>query len=121
MDLELQGKVAVVTGGSKGIGLAVARTLAAEGAKVVVGARNVDALPAIDGVDGLAVDLAGADGPAALVAHAVARHGAAPDILVNNVGGAPVRLEGFLAIDEDAFAATMNLNFTAALRAIRAV
>ncbi|HEY6762802.1 MAG TPA: SDR family oxidoreductase [Baekduia sp.] len=121
MDLELRDKVAVVTGGSKGIGLAVARTLAAEGAKVVVGARSVDAMPAIDGVEALAVDLATADGPAALVAHAAQRHGAAVDVLVNNVGGAAVRLEGFLAIPDDTFAVTMNLNYYSALRAIRAV
>ena len=121
MDLELQGKVAVVTGGSKGIGLAVARTLAAEGAKVVVGARSVGAMPAIDGVDAIAVDLGTVDGPARLVAHATDLHGHAVDVLVNNVGGAPLRTEGFLAIDVEAFAATMNLNFFAALRAIHAV
>src|SRR4051812_22518269 len=107
MDLELQGKVAVVTGGSKGIGLAVARTLAEEGVAVVVGARSVDRLPAIEGVTGFAVDLASADGPAALAAHAAELHGGAIDILVNNVGGAPVRLDGFLAIADDAFAATI--------------
>ncbi|HEY2718232.1 MAG TPA: SDR family NAD(P)-dependent oxidoreductase, partial [Solirubrobacteraceae bacterium] len=41
MDLELAGKVAVVTGASKGIGLAVVEELAAEGAKVIAGARTV--------------------------------------------------------------------------------
>src|SRR3954447_2909330 len=121
MDLELQDKVAVVTGGSKGIGLAVARTLAAEGVKVVVGARSVDALPRIDGVEGLGLDLAAPDGPQRLVDHARERHGAEVDILVNNVGGAPVRLEDVLGVDDAAFEATFQLNFYAALRAIRAV
>ena len=44
MDLQLTGKVAVVTGASKGIGLAITRALAREGAFVVAGARTVDAL-----------------------------------------------------------------------------
>jgi NAD(P)-dependent dehydrogenase (short-subunit alcohol dehydrogenase family) len=68
MDLELGGKVAVVTGASKGIGLAVVRTLAAEGAAVVAGARTVDALAGLDGVTALEVDLAQPGGPEALVA-----------------------------------------------------
>jgi NAD(P)-dependent dehydrogenase (short-subunit alcohol dehydrogenase family) len=121
MDLELAGKVAVVTGGSKGIGLAVARTLAAEGAKVVVGARGVEQMPAIDGVDALALDLVASDGPQRLVAHAQELHGGDVDILVNNVGGAPMRLDGFLAIGDEDIEKTMQLNFYAALRAIRAV
>ena len=62
MDLELDDKVAVVTGGSKGIGLAVVRTLAAEGARVVAGARTVDELDGIDGVTPVAVDLVAPDG-----------------------------------------------------------
>jgi NAD(P)-dependent dehydrogenase (short-subunit alcohol dehydrogenase family) len=116
MDLQLAGKVAVVTGGSKGIGLAVARTLAAEGMRVVVGARSVDQMPALEGVSAFAVDLAQPDGPQRLIDHA-----GAVDVLVNNVGAAHARLDGFLAIDDARFDATLQLNFFAALRAIRAV
>src|SRR5215211_9166413 len=48
IDLELSRKVAVVTGASKGIGLAVVRALAAEGTHVIAGARTVDALDGLD-------------------------------------------------------------------------
>lgn len=43
MDLQLTGKTAVVTGGSKGIGLALVRTLLAEGMRVVTGSRTITA------------------------------------------------------------------------------
>lgn len=119
MDLELEGKVAVVTGASKGIGLAVARELAAEGALVVAGARRVESLAEIDGVSGFAVDLSEPDGPARLVRHAIAEHGGV-DVLVNNVGAAHVRLGGFLEVSDADFEASLQLNFFAALRATRA-
>jgi NAD(P)-dependent dehydrogenase (short-subunit alcohol dehydrogenase family) len=67
-----------------------------------------------------AVDLASADGPATLVERALAEHGRI-DVLVNNVGGAPVRLDGFLALSDEDIAWTMNINFHSAVRAIRAV
>ena len=116
MDLELNEKVAVVTGGSKGIGLAVVRTLAAEGALVVAGALTVDALQRIDGVTPVQIDLVEPAGPARLVAEAVDRHGRI-DILVNNVGGVRPRLEGFLQITDADFERSLQLNFFAALRA----
>jgi len=119
MDLELDGKVAVVTGASKGIGLAVVRELAAEGALVTGGARTTDALEGLEGVTPFAVDLADPDGPARLVGDAVQRHGRL-DILVNNVGAVRPRLGGFLSIDDEDFEGSMRLNFYAALRATRA-
>src|SRR5438045_3861461 len=102
MDLELNDKVAVVTGGSKGIGLAVTELLVEEGARVVVGARATGAMPAIDGVTALEVDLARPGGPEQLVDHALAEHGRI-DILVNNVGGVHPRLDGFASITDADF------------------
>jgi NAD(P)-dependent dehydrogenase (short-subunit alcohol dehydrogenase family) len=119
MDLELEGKVAVVTGASKGIGLAVVRTLADEGALVVAGARTAGTLEGLDGVTPVAVDLSEPGGPESLVEEAVRRHGRV-DILVNNVGGVHLRLDGFLATTDSDFEQSFQLNFFSALRATRA-
>jgi NAD(P)-dependent dehydrogenase (short-subunit alcohol dehydrogenase family) len=120
MDLELSGKVAVVTGASKGIGLAVARTLADEGARVIAGARTVDTLQGIDGLTAVEADLAAPDGPEQLVRAALDGHGRV-DVLVNNVGGVRLRTEGFLAIDDAEFEWALRMNFFTTLRATRAV
>jgi len=94
MDLGLKGKVAVITGGSVGIGLAVAEGLAAEGANLVLGARQGDRvkteaerIAAKHGVRAVPVacDVATADGCAALVKAAGSEFGGA-DILINNAG-----------------------------------
>lgn len=119
MDLELDGSVAVVTGASKGIGLAVVRALAAEGAAVVAGARTVEALAGLEGVTALEVDLARPGGPEALVDLAIERHGRV-DVLVNNVGRVQLRLDGFVETSDADFEASLQLNFFAALRATRA-
>jgi NAD(P)-dependent dehydrogenase (short-subunit alcohol dehydrogenase family) len=119
MDLQLKDKVAVVTGGSKGIGLAVVRVLAAEDARVVAGARTVDGLDGIDGVTPVEVELVEPGGPEKLVAAAVDRHGRI-DVLVNNVGGVKLRLDGFLSVGDADFERSLQLNFFAALRATRA-
>jgi NAD(P)-dependent dehydrogenase (short-subunit alcohol dehydrogenase family) len=119
MDLELAEKVAVVTGASKGIGLAVARELAAEGAWVVAGARGTGSLEGIERVTPFAVDLTDPDGPARLIGNALERHGRI-DVLVNNVGGVHLRLDGFLSLTDADFQASLELNFFSALRATRA-
>ena len=94
MDLGLKSKVAVITGGSIGIGLAVAKGFAAEGADVVITARNADRLETArqeilsagaKRVLAVSCDLATADGPAAVVA-AVEREFGGADILLNNAG-----------------------------------
>jgi NAD(P)-dependent dehydrogenase (short-subunit alcohol dehydrogenase family) len=111
--------VAVVTGASKGIGLAVVRTLSAEGARVVAGARTVDSLSELERVTPVAVDLSAADGPGRLVQRAIDLHGRI-DVLVNNIGSAPVRPGGFLGTTDADFERSLQLNFFAALRATRA-
>jgi NAD(P)-dependent dehydrogenase (short-subunit alcohol dehydrogenase family) len=118
MDLGLNGKVAVVTGGSKGIGLEVVRTLAAERAQVVAGALTIDDLQGMDGVTAIAVDLVEPGGSERLVGEALELHGRV-DVLVNNVGGVKLRLNGFLEVSDDDFEASLQLNFFAALRATR--
>jgi len=119
MDLELSEKVAVVSGASKGIGLAIVHALVAEGANVVAGARHVEGLEGIEGVTPVAVDLADSEGPARLVGRAVDAFGRV-DVLVNNVGAAHVRLDGFSSLGDADFEASLQLNFFAALRATRA-
>jgi len=122
MDLSLSGRRAVVTGAGRGIGLAITAALAAEGAFVTAGSLGItDELQALVGrgnVNAIAVDLSTADGPARLVDTAVA--GGPLDIVVNNVGAAPVRLEGFEAVTDEDWHTTWNLTFLAAVRTTRA-
>jgi NAD(P)-dependent dehydrogenase (short-subunit alcohol dehydrogenase family) len=120
MDLQLAGKIAVVTGASKGIGLAITRALVDEGALVVAGARTVGSLEGLPGVTGVAVDLGAPDGPAQLVQRALDQHGRV-DALVNNMGAVKLRLAGFLGTSDADFDWAMQLNFYSALRACRAV
>jgi NAD(P)-dependent dehydrogenase (short-subunit alcohol dehydrogenase family) len=119
MDLELKDKICVVTGASKGIGLAIVRALVAEGAAVVAGARTIDSLEGIERVTPVALDLGSREGPGQLVKRAVDAHGRI-DVLVNNVGGVRLRVNGFLATSDEEFEWSMNINFFAALRATRA-
>jgi NAD(P)-dependent dehydrogenase (short-subunit alcohol dehydrogenase family) len=119
VDLRLADKVAVVTGASKGIGLAVTQALVQEGAYVVAGARDTKSLQGLDRVTAVAVDLTSPDGPARLVQRAIAGHGRI-DVLVNNVGAVRLRLDGFLATSDDDFQWAMQMNFFTTLRATRA-
>ncbi|HEX2302104.1 MAG TPA: SDR family oxidoreductase [Gaiella sp.] len=97
MDLGLAGKVALVTGSSRGIGRAIATRLVEEGADVVFCARGVAALEAAvasaDGpgrAHGIAADVADTQGAGAAVAAAISAFGGL-DIVVNNVGGSGAR------------------------------
>jgi NAD(P)-dependent dehydrogenase (short-subunit alcohol dehydrogenase family) len=122
MDLDLEGRTAVVTGASKGIGLAITRALVGEGVHVVAGAREQSAELAELATEGrvqtVTVDLATATGPADLVAAALDRGGL--DILVNNVGQVSPRLNGFLMVTDEQWMHALNLNLMAAVRTTRA-
>jgi NAD(P)-dependent dehydrogenase (short-subunit alcohol dehydrogenase family) len=122
MDLHLDGKIAVVTGASKGIGLAVTRALSAEGVSVVAGARTTDSLEALDmqtPVRAVAVDLSSSDGPARLIEEAMDTYGGL-DILVNNVGAVHPHVGGFLTITDEDWVAALTVNLLAAVRTTRA-
>ena len=90
---ELDGKVAIVTGGNGGIGLGIASAFSQAGAKIVVAARNEQktdrAVQALDeagqGAVGLYVDVSDSDSVASMVGSALAAYGRI-DILVNNAG-----------------------------------
>lgn len=119
MDLQLDGKIAVVTGASKGIGLAVVNALVEEGACVIAGARSPTGLDKLERVTPVATDLNTPDAPAALVQRAFDQYGRL-DILVNNVGAVRLRLDGFLGTSDTEFEWSMQVNFFIALRSIRA-
>lgn len=95
MNLELDGRVAIVTGASRGLGLAAAEALVAEGCKVLAAARSGEALAALaarhpDAVAAETCDMRDLEAVAALPAFAERRFGRL-DIVVNNAGIAPAR------------------------------
>ena len=125
MNLELQNRVAVVTGASKGIGLAVTRALLEEGAHVVATSRR--STPELDDLSGELVhvpaDLMDPGAPAEVVAQAVERFGRV-DVLVNNAGGPPPGATlprfGFLSLSDDDWRDMLEFNLLSAVRACRA-
>jgi NAD(P)-dependent dehydrogenase (short-subunit alcohol dehydrogenase family) len=119
MDLQLTDKVAVVTGANKGIGLAITQALVAEGAYVVAGSLSTENLDGLDRVSAVPVDLLAEDGPALLVQKAIDEHGRL-DVLVNNVGGVRIRVDGFLATSDQEFEWALKMDFFTGLRATRA-
>jgi 3-oxoacyl-[acyl-carrier protein] reductase len=118
---ELEGRVALVTGASQGIGREIALELAEAGAELVVNARGKERLEAVAGEirargrEAFAVpaDVASVEGPRQLAEAALARFGRI-DVLVNNAGkGSP---KPMLALTEAEWQASFELNFWSAVR-----
>jgi NAD(P)-dependent dehydrogenase (short-subunit alcohol dehydrogenase family) len=122
MDLDLSGKIAIVTGASRGIGRAIAETLAAQGMRLVLAARTGEQLENLAASLPTAclvkvVDLRQADAPAELIASAV-EHFNRLDVLVNNAGA--TKRGDFLKLSDDDWADGFALKFFGAMRCCRA-
>ena len=122
MDLQLKGKVAIVTGASKGIGRAIAQMLASEGMRVTAVARSRDRLvelatPLGDLCLVQALDLTQPNMPADVVNATMARFGRL-DLLVNNAGS--TKRGDFLTLSEEDWSDGFGLKFFGAMRCSRA-
>jgi NAD(P)-dependent dehydrogenase (short-subunit alcohol dehydrogenase family) len=113
MPARLEGKTAIVTGSTKGIGLAIARAFVREGARVVVNSRHADDCAAVArdlgaAATSIAADLAGSDEVRRLAREALDALGGAVDVLVNNAG--QPRVAPSEALPEDDYRYTLDLN-----------
>ena len=121
MDLGLRHRVAVVAAASKGLGRGCVKALAAEGGRVVLNARDREALDALAATlpEALVVagDITDPELPAQLVDTAISRWGRV-DIVVGNAGGPPIG--GALEVDDEQILAAVNANMLASIRLARA-
>ncbi|GGN28393.1 MULTISPECIES: SDR family oxidoreductase [Marinomonas] len=113
-DLELKGRTALVTGGTKGLGAAVVKSLHEAGVSVVAVARSVpsDAPEDISYIEG---DLLSAAGCTAVVKTVLEKFGGV-DIIVNVLGGSSAPSGGFAVLDEQEWENALNQNLMSAVR-----
>ena len=122
MDLGLKEKVALVAGGSAGIGLAIARELVAEGARVAICGRDPDRLAAARAELGEAVtttvlDICDTGAARAWVDRSAAEHGAV-NLLVTNAGGPPAGASGAFSLED--YRAAVELGMIAHIGLVQA-
>jgi len=115
MDLQLNGKVAIITGASRGIGKAIAETLSAEGMKLVLAARSE--CPQLPSSLSITADLREPEAPDALIAKTIEHFGRI-DLLVNNAGA--TQRGDFLTLTDETWHDGFALKFFGAMRCSRA-
>jgi len=118
-DLQLEGRRALVTGGTKGVGAAVVQSLRAAGTQVMATARSLPAQP-IDGTVYVTADLSTPEGATAL-SRSVLEHWGGVDILVHVLGGSNAPGGGFAALDDARWFDELNRNLMPAVRLDRAL
>lgn len=111
---ELSGKTALVTGGTKGTGKAIANRLLSAGATVIISARNQPE-ESKDDLHFISADLSMPDGTKKLVEDVLSRFGKL-DILVNNLGGSETPAGGFAVLSDKDWEATLHTNLLAPVR-----
>lgn len=118
-DLQLKGQRALVTGGTKGLGAALVKSLQEVGVQVMTTARSAPERP-LDGVTYVQTDLTTADGVLELARALKAQWGGV-DILINSLGGSTAPAGGFAALDDAVWLSELNLNLMSAVRLDRAL
>ena len=113
-DLQLAGKRALVTGGTRGVGAEVVRALVQAGAVVVAAAQSSPERP-VDAVHYVAADLTRAEGVQQVV-DATLHHLGGVDVLVNVVGGSSAPAGGFAALTDADWSRELDLNLMPAVR-----
>lgn len=111
---ELSGKIALVTGGTKGAGKAIAERLLQAGATVIISARNA---PENENsrMHFIASDLSTAEGAQKVISEVLSSYGRL-DILVNNLGSSTTPAGGFQALTDEDWKSTLQANLLAPIR-----
>ncbi|MVN90667.1 SDR family oxidoreductase [Mucilaginibacter aquatilis] len=127
MDLKLKDKVALVLASSKGLGKAIAKTLAAEGCRIIIASRSMDELKAAareieeftgSAVTYIAADVSKADEVEQLISQVASRFNSI-DILINNAGGPP--FASFESFNDEDWQNAFELNLLSFARMSRMV